>query len=167
MTSQNEGQAMSLERFQALVESYGANLAHIPKAERDQAEALLSQSEQAQRLWEEAKRLDALLEAKAALSPSPALMKRLKDIPERAAGGNNVVPFPRHVRAWAPMAAAAALLLGVFTGAQDDEDIVDPSALVLAPDEPSSDDMALSELGALAFGGDLVTELGAFEGELE
>jgi hypothetical protein len=168
MTSPHDGDTMSVARLQALVDSYGANLARIPEAERARVETLLAQSEEAMRIWREAAQLDNLLDDKpASLAPSPALMQRLQDIPVRAARGSNVVELPRRVRAWASAAAAAALLLGVFTGAQDHEDDVDASTTVVASSEATGDDATLSEFGALAFSGDLVTDLGAFEGEQE
>jgi hypothetical protein len=167
MTSPNEGQATSLERFQTLVDSYGANLARIPASERAGVQSLLAQSDEAKRIWNDAKELDDLLgEAPASAAPSPALRKRLENIPAREAQDGNVVQFPRRARTWAAVAAAAALLLGVIAGAQEHEDDLAPVA-TLALNDPGPDDSELSEFGALAFGGELVTDLEVFEGDAE
>jgi hypothetical protein len=175
MSSAREEQEMSLERLRALVDSYGGNLARIPDAERVRVKEFLERSELARELWQEAAQLDDLLAAPpATLAPSAALMQRLRAIPggepwvgrDPAREQDNVVHLPRRARAWASVAAAAALFLGVFTGAQGDDDTPNASDH-LAQVEASDDAATLSEFGALALGSELVTDLEVFEGELE
>jgi|GEM_PF-6158221 len=150
-------QEMSLSRLSTLVDSYGAHLSRMPEGERGQVETLLSRSREAQALWQAAAQLDALLdEEPATLTPSAALMQRLQAIPAEEGQLAQVIRLPRRANVWASLAAAAALLLGVITGSQQDEGM-----------SAEDDSASLSELGALAFSGELVTDLGQFEGDLE
>ena len=52
---------MTIERLRQILDAFGADPARWPKAERDGALALLATSPEAQRLRDEARRLDALL----------------------------------------------------------------------------------------------------------
>jgi hypothetical protein len=52
---------LTLKRFQALVDSYGANLVRWPQEERSEAEALLAVSGEARTCLEQARRLDAVI----------------------------------------------------------------------------------------------------------
>ncbi len=52
---------LTLRRFKALAESYGANLARWPDRERHEAETLLNTSAQARMLIDEAQMLDAAI----------------------------------------------------------------------------------------------------------
>lgn len=52
---------MTIERLRQILDAFGADPARWPKAERDAALALLAASPEAQRLREEARRFDALL----------------------------------------------------------------------------------------------------------
>ncbi|CAH2601974.1 conserved protein of unknown function [Rhodovastum atsumiense] len=67
---------LSLERFRALAQSYGADLPRWPEEWRAGAAALLADSAEARQVLREARRLDALLleagQAEAAMGWSPA-----------------------------------------------------------------------------------------------
>src|SRR5580698_1341654 len=52
---------MKIARFQALAESFGADILRWPPSERGEAQQLLEQSEQARCIFERARRLDTLL----------------------------------------------------------------------------------------------------------
>src|SRR4051794_18302954 len=102
-------------------------------------------------------RLDALLaEEPALLAPSDALLQRLHAIPERVPQTGVPMPLPRRARIWASLAAAAALLLGIVSGTQDNQDELD----ALTEQSEDSETAELSEFGALALGSELVTDLG-------
>ncbi len=106
---------LSFERFRELVTAYGGQLALWPEGERAAAEALLETSEVARALVAAESELDFLLaEPNPAPEPSPALMRRLNEIPLRAPQRRVWWPFRR---AWIPAVAwAFAALLGVGWG---------------------------------------------------
>ena len=52
---------MTIERLRQILDAFGADPARWPKAERDSALALLAHSPEAQRLREEARQLDSVL----------------------------------------------------------------------------------------------------------
>ncbi|MFT3926123.1 MAG: hypothetical protein QM778_26500 [Myxococcales bacterium] len=168
MSNEQTPRKISLERLRALVDSYGANLERIPESERAAVQALLASSETANAAWREAAELDALLaDEPQALMPSPRLERRLRSIPEREAQrGQVVVLLPKRANLWAALAAAAALVLGVITGAQHQESALNARLDDVGDDaSTTSESAALSEFGALALGDELVTDLGQFEGE--
>lgn len=168
MTRRDDVQApMTLERFRQLVEAYGADFARMPEAERASARALLESSEAARALWDEARALDALLDAPQDLAPSPALERALAQIPERHAQKGVVIQLaPFRSKAWMLFAAAASLLLGVLSGAQTEDEATTWASLDSAGEIALEDEDELSELGALAFGSDLFLGID-YEGELE
>lgn len=81
---------MNAERFQTLAEAYGGAIARWPADVQDAAFAFLAdQPDEADALLAEARETDALLDAAARLSPSPALRDRVLAVAprERAARG--------------------------------------------------------------------------------
>lgn len=108
---------MTIERFAALIEAYGADRRRWPEAERRAALALLAADARARTLLADAHDLDWVLDADPAPAVSPALRARV------LAGA----PTPRQAarwalaawaRLWAPRAGlAAAGLAGVMFGA--------------------------------------------------
>lgn len=62
--------AITLSRFSRIIEAYGADPGCWPEAEQAAAERLLAQSAEARRLWKNAQRLDAVMNA--APKPAPA-----------------------------------------------------------------------------------------------
>lgn len=73
---------MNLNRFQALIDAYGADAERWPFGERDAAEALLEESGAARAILSEARTLDALLADAPPVAVSPALKNRVLDIAE-------------------------------------------------------------------------------------
>lgn len=107
---------MGLERFEHLVDAYGADPRRWPEAERAAAEAFLAGSEAARTLAEDAARLDALLEAAPAPEPSELLGHRvLRAAPVRR---SRVSRFGWASGAGWAAAAAAGVLVGLSLGQQ-------------------------------------------------
>lgn len=140
---------LSMERFEALVEAYGADLERFPKLERAGARALVVRSSEARRMLEAARALDQLLASARAdlpLAPSARLRAQLASIPDRHPAASareraSVLPFRTRTRAW--LAAAAALALGVLSS-RATEDVSD--------EEPG-------DVSDVAFADDLFEEL--------
>jgi hypothetical protein len=120
--------AMALERFETLVDAYGSESDLWPDDERASAQALLDQSDEAQRIVDEAAELDGLLGQSPAVEPSAALRQRVLDAApsphkswlERLDGWTTSLwPFtPR----WQPtLALGAAALFGIVIGASSPE----------------------------------------------
>ena len=113
---------MSLARFRALLDAYGADGDRWPPEERDAALALLAQSPEAQRSHDASAQLDALLDRVPAAETSPALVERiLAALPEPTRAAVRTLPLERRAtrrtQAWryiavaAPFAAAAMFVL--------------------------------------------------------
>ncbi|MBI4516918.1 MAG: hypothetical protein HY699_14000 [Deltaproteobacteria bacterium] len=116
---------MTATRLRELLAAYGADPERWPLEERDEALALLAQSEQARRWQEAGSQLDSLLDLVPAKMPSPELLERIlaatpptRTPPRRtalSAFGAAVRARPRVWRytgaAALPLAAAAALVL--------------------------------------------------------
>lgn len=118
---------MSVERFAAIVDAYGARADRWPVAERAAAEALVAASPEARRLLDAAAGLDRLLDASPAQEPSRALREAvLRAAPRR--------PLARPSLGWRGIAAAlaASLLLGMVAGGTlGDEEPTDTGADLL------------------------------------
>jgi len=118
---------MTPARFAELIDAYGADAKRWPEAERAAALALLAHAPEARARLEEARRLDALIDAwpQPAAAPDPAqLAARVAHTAQESAG--NVVPFaprrkaPATVMAWARAGAlAAAGICGLVIGMAD------------------------------------------------
>ena len=107
---------MGLERFEHLVDAYGADPRRWPEAERAAAEVFLSGSEAARALVEGAARLDALLATAPALEPSELLVHRvLRAAPVRR---TRIDGFGWASGAGWAAAAAAGVLVGLSLGQQ-------------------------------------------------
>jgi hypothetical protein len=107
-----------LDRLMRCIEAYGAEPARWPEAERDGLRALLAASPGAQRVLEDARGLDALLNRAALPVPSPELMADVL----ATAGPSRVKqwfallwPFGP---AWQPVSAFAVVaVFGFYLGA--------------------------------------------------
>ena len=75
---------MGLERFQELIDAYGAGPSRWPVAERAAAEALLARDARARALLTDAAALDGLLDSAAAPEPSDLLRHRVLRAAPRA-----------------------------------------------------------------------------------
>lgn len=73
--------SLSLDRFRAILESYGASPDRWPEAERDGALALIAESEEARKLRVAAARLDGVLRHLTPPAPSKALLESLSRQP--------------------------------------------------------------------------------------
>jgi len=107
---------MTLARFTALLDAYGAEPARWPERERAAALTLLARSPEAHAQRDEAAVLDALLDRAPAPPPPPALAARIlaaaPHVAAPRAGAPRRVRTPR-VAAAAALAAAASLMLWV------------------------------------------------------
>jgi hypothetical protein len=141
-------QTMDAERFRTLALSYGGTLARWPAAERQAAEAFLSQSADARRLIDEQRRLDERLDLLVADEPSPDLLRSVAEIPLRHRSDAGLLPWWPFVRLRHAVAiAAAAAAIGVAAGA-------------IAPERPGAASTdGWDELSGLAFARDLSEEL--------
>lgn len=139
--------ALSIERFQDLVASYGANLERWPADQRSAAIHILVDSEAARTEWRDAADLDADLDSVPGQDMSPDLVARVQAIGDVSGTQNNRV-MANVIRHTAPYAAAAAIALVVglsvpspFRDAIDTETrngiaVVEPAAT-----EDTSDDL--------------------------
>ena len=102
---------ITLARFTALVEAYGAEEARWPADERAAATAFAQRDEQAASVLAEARALDSLLALdRPASAPSDLLRARILAKAPKAASG-------RRNSTWAPYAAlAACAVFGAFIG---------------------------------------------------
>jgi hypothetical protein len=146
---------LTLQRFLELVEAYGGELSRWPAAEREAAAALVRVSEPARAALAAEAELDQVLTRFASPDLSPALARRLNEIPIRAPQAKRARwPFQR---VWAPAlgwAAAAALgvALGSGIGWDSDESPSDSGqASMDAADAPSPSDEALASLALGSF----------------
>lgn len=133
-------ETLSIERFEALVATYGADLARFPASEREAAQRTLTLSARARELFAREAELDAALGSLPEPELSPGLARRLAEVPLRAPQRRFAFPKIRWVvpgLGW-----AAALSFGLWFGMSEVSDDVigdDESA------EFSSDAESLSE----------------------
>lgn len=118
---------LDAERFRAVVESYGANPERwpaqdnpekSPTGDRQAYEKLVADAGEPPWL-EDARRLDALLDEVPEIAPSPALLRRVAEIPARHATSPSGWIWPlgrlRTLVAMGAMAAAMGLVVGMTT----------------------------------------------------
>ena len=112
--------AMTPERFETLLQSYGALREHWPAAERAGLDARLAESPEARAAWRAAARLDALLQAAPAPAPSAALTRRVENLvtalPARRARWWRRAKGSRTTRILRPALIAASGVLGIGIG---------------------------------------------------
>lgn len=140
---------LSLERFEKLVESFGGDVDRFPARERAPAKALVLRSQEARRMLDAARALDAMLALARDGSPSVELESALAEIPRRHVQQRPVATLlPFRSRNVGYLAAAAALLLGVLSG------------VVGATESEPSAAVESSEVAAFAFADELASDLG-------
>lgn len=152
---------LSLERFGALVEAYGADFERFPQRERAAARALARSSPDAQRLLEAARAFDGLLASVRGDLPHVELEARLDRIPERFAQERRsaaLLPFRTRQHTW--LAAAAAVLLGLFSGELAHEDDTTGGGAI------DSSSVVQADIASLTFADDLFDDLSP-EGSME
>jgi hypothetical protein len=101
---------LTIERFTALLEAYGADPARWPDAERAGAHVLLERSAEARARRDAAAALDGLLDRAATTQPSRALAERILAQAPRAPRAK-VVPMRARGAAVVGLAAAASLAI--------------------------------------------------------
>lgn len=103
---------MTPERLRELAETYGGDPARWPAALRAEAEAALARLPASPEWLEDARALDALLDAYAAPTASPALARRI------ALAAPDLTPLRRRARAWwTGLGLTAAAAAGLAAGA--------------------------------------------------
>jgi hypothetical protein len=106
--------ALPIDRFQSLLAAYGGRLELFPAAEREAAQALLASSAEARALLSAEAGLDALLGQATPGELSPALARKLAELPVRHPQVRTLWPFRR---VWLPAVAwAAAAAFGIAVG---------------------------------------------------
>lgn len=135
---------MNLDRFRALAESFGGDLARWPVGEREAGEAFLAAQGQVCRdILEEAARLDEALRTLEAPTPPEALFNAvMASAPSPAQSG-----VSQRSR-WAAMAAAVCLTVGLGAG----------WSFAPSPQAASSDDLFAAAFGALEDQSDFTDE---------
>lgn len=137
---------MNIERFKILVESYGANPARWPEAERVAALLFAEQSAEARDALQEAAAFDRLLDTAETQAATRALEDRiLATFPERTVKAR----APWFTLRWIPAAAVAcSLALGLAVGAAlpglvgvSDMSAVDPALIALSGGDADWNDM--------------------------
>jgi hypothetical protein len=108
---------ITLERFETLLDAYGAEPERWPSAERDAAKALLRSDARAQALQQAALALDSHLEQVEVDEPSARLRARILEIPIRHPREHAVLHAPRYSGWRLTLLALVPCALGFFSGA--------------------------------------------------
>lgn len=108
---------VTLERFEALLDAYGAEPERWPSAERDAAKALLESDARAHALHQAALALDSQLERVEVDEPSARLRARVLEIPIRHPREHAVLHAPRYSGWRLSLLALVPCVLGFFSGA--------------------------------------------------
>jgi hypothetical protein len=148
---------ITLERFGAIVDAYGASPMRWPAEERAAAEALLAASAQARAMLADARMLDGMLAAAPVEAPSDALVARLmaarpRGIAAPARPAKSQGFFRELVASVWPYgspvlpagALAASLVLGVALGTLSEFTVIDSSLTVTASDETEAGDRLIA-----------------------
>lgn len=112
--------SLSIERFEALVAAYGADVSRFPAGERAAAERTLKTSDRARALLSREADLDAALASLAEPELSASLARRLAEVPLRVPQRHFALPRVRWVIpafGW-----AAALSFGLWLGMSEVSD---------------------------------------------
>ncbi len=83
MTNDMTSGGMTMDRFQAIIEAYGANPERWPSAERDRGEAFVANSPEAAQYVAQARLLDDMLDAAPTADASAALLGHVLDTAPR------------------------------------------------------------------------------------
>lgn len=148
---------ITLERFAAIVDAYGASPERWPAPERSAADALLAASAPARALLAEARMLDGLLAAAPLEAPSDALVERLMAARPRALAALAPAAKPRGLfrelvdaiwpygsPALPTGALAASIVLGVALGSVSEISVLNGSATATAAAETETGDRLIS-----------------------
>jgi hypothetical protein len=150
--------------FERLLEIHGSRIERWPEASREPLGRLLENSELARARFEEAKRLDALLDALPSVEPAPDLLARIASLPARHPRAPRTRWWPFDNLLTPLFAWGAAATLGVLLGALapdfadpvGDESVDLATLDVTAADDDGTDDW--SDMSGLAMGADWDSE---------
>jgi hypothetical protein len=160
MDKDTQHMPLSLERFRALLDAYGAGEERWPEPERARAATLLVQSVEARAIRDEAAMLDEQLDEAVAPAPSPTLAASIATLgaaPDRAPSRRfSWLPGRRREAAPVQLAfaglATACLLVGFLIGWQVNVPRIEPGVVVQPAAEESDepiDDEGFASLAAL------------------
>lgn len=148
---------ITLERFAAIVDAYGASPMRWPVDERGAAEALLAVSAEARALLADARMLDGMLASAPVEAPSGALVERLMAARPRVAAAPVAAKpqgffreliaaiWPYGSPALPTGALAASIVLGVALGSVSEIAVLDAtSSAVTASDETETGDRLIA-----------------------
>ncbi len=135
---------MNADRFEQLIDAYGARPERWPPAERAAAEQWLAATPDALARWDEARTLDEALDAWTAPTPSAALRERILATAPRP----RRQPAPARIW-WAGIGLAAACAMGMVVGANLADVGLAPAATTAAA------------TGAMATSGDSLSVFGS------
>ncbi len=145
--------SIDIQRFEQLLQSYGANADRWPIVDHDAALALVQASSDVRRLFDEAAQLDGILDLAVSPEPSAAVAARIVAAAERKPAWREwlagivmeIWPFAGPWRAAAIL--ASSMFLGLALGT------------VTPPVLPGEDEtLFVEELAALTFGPGITTE---------
>jgi hypothetical protein len=139
---------MSRERFQALAEAYGGDVARWPDAERDAAAALMAgDPELAAQVLGPAGRLDAALDGWAALAVRPALREAILAAAPRPRRNRPLAAWALRLALGAGLAGAAAsgLVAGAMLWSVSGEAAGDAVTAAMTSAEDLGDEAGLVE----------------------
>lgn len=148
----DEERDRELALLAALLETYGGDPSRWPEERRTDAERLIAEDAEAERMSQDAQALDAMLSSAAEVEPSAALRRSVAEIPLRhprqdglaAAGWRALLPFGSVLRA--ALVGAFALSLGVVVGvgaAADVDTGADVDVATLDADWQALEELAL------------------------
>jgi hypothetical protein len=154
---------LDFKAFERLLEIHGGRAERWPEGSRESLRRLLEGSAEARSRWEDAQRLDALLDALPSIEPAPTLMASIASLPARHPRRQGVSWWP-FGRSMAPLFAwGAAAVLGLVVGLAEapsldlgDGDASDGVATIDGDDGSAGDDWA--DVSALATGADWDSE---------
>lgn len=179
--------ARNLDRLRDVLDAYGGEPERWPVAERATLEALVEQSADARRLRDDARQLDAVLDALPAAAPSVGLEERIVAAALAASDTRTAHPVssldeararrdtatrhrPRWLAAALPLAAAAAFAAWLATGRPAEQ----PAQVAVVPvgvtpvdvmpeDETVVNEVALTALGVYETPGDELLEISGLD----
>ncbi len=107
---------MDIKRFKKNMEIYGADFSRWSDISSADLEAFIASSQEAQSLYEKAKKLDKVLDSYNIEDASPELLASVTEKTSKKTGGNVIYPpsFFRRKPVWAAMAASAAAVFLFF-----------------------------------------------------
>jgi hypothetical protein len=154
---------LDLKAFERMLDEHGSNLARWPEAARSEAGGLLERSPEARMRWEEARRLDALLDAVPPVEPTPALLARIASLPALHPRAARAVWWPFESSLAPLFAWAAAAVLGVVVGISQAPEPEEGNGDVTAElgEEATAEDTSLddwTDVSSLAMGADWALE---------